>query len=80
MVKNEIKSLEALHFAIIHIKMMVSRGNTLNEIYHYVDEIEYLPQLMLANEDKTLLFEEHLEKISKNFNVINLVSKYKSKG
>lgn len=63
------KALKSIHNSIIHIKMMILKEKTPKEIFDYVDEIEYLPSLLLSKKDNTIIFEQHLENISKNFDV-----------
>jgi len=46
-------------------------------MYNFIDAIEYLPQLMMGEEDKTALFEEELEKICLKYNLIAVLEKYR---
>ena len=46
------KASRVIHNSIIHIKMMIVKEKTPREIFDYVNEIEYLPQLLLSKENK----------------------------
>lgn len=78
MVKDEKqeKALRAIHNSIIHIKMMILKGKTYKEIFNYVDEIEYLPLLLLSKTNDTDIFEQQLEEISKKFDYHSLWLRY----
>jgi len=75
--ENHTKSIEAIHDLIIQIKLMTVFNKSHLEMYHFIDDVEYLPQLMMTDEDQTALFEEELEKICKKYNLITIFEKYK---
>ncbi|MDO4728762.1 MAG: GTP-binding protein EngB [Bacteroidota bacterium] len=74
--KKQEKALRAIHNSIRHIKMMILQGKTNEEIFNYVDEIEYLPQLLLSKTNATDIFEQQLEKISEKFDYQSLWLRY----
>lgn len=76
--KNE-KALRIIHKSIVHIKMMISQEKKIDEIFKYVDEIEYLPLLLLSKDDETKIFEQQLKKISKEFEAPSLWLGYNEK-
>lgn len=71
------QSIEAIHDLIIQIKLMTVFKKPHLEMYHFIDEVEYLPQLMMSEEDKTALFEEELDNICLKYNLISVLEKYK---
>ncbi|MFY7844836.1 hypothetical protein [Chryseobacterium gambrini] len=46
------------------------------EMYDFIDEIEYLPQLIVSEEDQTELFDNELIRICEKYNLTNILSKY----
>ncbi len=58
---------------------MISQEKKIDEIFKYVDEIEYLPLLLLSKDDETKIFEQQLKKISKEFEAPSLWLGYNEK-
>ena len=58
--KNRI-ALEALHQLIIRVKVRTGYKEPYEETFNLLDEIEYLPVLMLDEKDRTQEFEEYLK-------------------
>ena len=75
--EKHIQSIEAIHNLIIQVKLMTVFNKPHLEMYNFIDEVEYLPQLMMFEEDKTALFEEELEKICLKYNLISVLEKYR---
>ncbi|MBL7879674.1 MAG: hypothetical protein JNN23_07415 [Chryseobacterium gambrini] len=46
------------------------------EMYDFIDEIEYLPQLIVSEEDQTELFDNELIRICEKYNLTNILNKY----
>ncbi|BEV03459.1 hypothetical protein [Chryseobacterium gambrini] len=46
------------------------------EMYDFIDEIEYLPQLIVSEEDQTELFDNELISICEKYNLTNILNKY----
>lgn len=76
--ENFIKSIEIIHRLLIHLKIMNVNNKSHTEMYNFIDELEYLLLLMLEEEDKTELFEYHLNKICKENKVLFVWEKYKN--
>lgn len=62
MVKKEKSALQALHLLIIKGRMMAWENNS-TQLFEFLDELEYLPALMLEEENQSKMFEEYLEAI-----------------
>lgn len=75
--EKHIQSIEAIHNLIIQLKVMTVFNKPHLEMYNFIDAIEYLPQLMMGEVDKTALFEEELEKICLKYNLISVLEKYR---
>jgi hypothetical protein len=78
--ENHNSSIEAIHSLIIQIKLMTVNNKPHLEMYHFIDDIEYLPQLIVSDEDQTALFDEQLEKICQKYNLFAIFNKYKNGG
>lgn len=46
------------------------------EMYNFIDDVEYLPQLITSEEEQTNLFEEELRKICEKYNLMPVFEKY----
>lgn len=81
MIKNENlnRSVIAVHDLIIHVKIMTVNNIPHGEMYSFIDDIEYLPQLITNEEEQSNLFEEELRKICEKYNLMPIFKKYSEK-
>ncbi|WP_430827193.1 GTP-binding protein EngB [Chryseobacterium indologenes] len=77
--ENFNKSVMAIHDLIIHIKIMTVNNVLHGEMYNFIDDVEYLPQLITSEEDQTNLFEEELRKICEKYSLMAIFNKYSGK-
>lgn len=70
------KLILAIHDLMIHVKIMSVNKVLHKEMYDFIDEIEYLPQLIVSEEDQTELFDNELIRICEKYNLTNILSKY----
>ncbi len=70
------KLILVIHDLMIHVKIMSVNKVPHKEMYDFIDEIEYLPQLIVSEEDQTELFDNELIRICEKYNLTNILSKY----
>lgn len=70
------KLILVIHDLMIHVKIMSVNKVPHKEMYDFIDEIEYLPQLIVSEEDQTKLFDNELIRICEKYNLTNILSKY----
>lgn len=70
------KSIEVIHDLIIKTKIKAVNNESHEEIYNFLDDIEYLPQLILDEKDMTTIFKDELEKICEKYNFSSLLNKW----
>ena len=73
--KNRI-ALEALHQLIIRVKIRTGYKEPYEETFNLLDEIEYLPVLMLDEKDRTQEFEEYLKEICEKYSFMPIWYRY----
>ena len=73
--KNRI-ALEALHQLIIRVKIRTGYTEPYEETFNLLDEIEYLPVLMLDEKDRTQEFEEYLKGICEKYSFMPIWYRY----
>lgn len=71
------KSISAIHSLLIKIKMMTVNNTSHLEMYNFIDDVEYLPQLILDQDDKTMVFEKYLEEICEKFDIPEIIKRYR---
>ncbi|WP_312090936.1 hypothetical protein [Chryseobacterium sp.] len=78
MVRNKSfnKLTNVIHDLMIHVKIMTVNNAPYKEMYDFIDEIEYLPQLIVSKEDQTELFDNELIRICEKYNLPNILNKY----
>ncbi len=77
--ENFNKSVTAIHDLIIQIKIMTVNNIEHREMYNFIDDVEYLPQLITSEEEQTDLFENELRKICEKYNLMPIFNKYNGK-
>ena len=63
------RAIKAIHNLMIRLKINIVQELPHRELYNHIDELEYLPILLLNKEDSTQEFEEYLKKFVHNSNV-----------
>ena len=61
---------------MIRLKINIVQELPHRELYNLIDELEYLPILLLNKEDRTQEFEEYLEKICSQFQCMRIWEQY----
>ena len=74
--KKEKHALSAIQDLIIHGRKMAYEGITGQRMAEFMDGLEYLPALMLMEEDKTDFFEEYLKGICEDFDCSYVITAY----
>lgn len=72
------KSVAAIHDLLIKVKLMTVQNSSHLEMYNLIDDLEYLPQLIIEQEDTTHLFEQFLKELCEKFNFPDVIKKYES--
>ena len=70
------RAIKAIHNLMIRLKINIVQELPHRELYNLIDELEYLPILLLNKEDKTQEFEEYLEKICSQFQCMRIWEQY----
>jgi len=71
-------AIKAIHNLIIRLKINIVQELPHRELYNLIDELEYLPILLLNKEDRTQEFEEYLEKICSQFQCMRIWEQYQN--
>ncbi|MFD2520351.1 hypothetical protein [Emticicia soli] len=67
------KAIEAIQALIIEAKVMATQEKSHLEIYNFLDELEYLPFLLI---DKKETFADYLKEVCKKFNCEKIYKKF----
>ena len=70
------RAIKAIHNLMIRLKINIVQELPHRELYNLIDELEYLPILLLYKEDRTQEFEEYLEKICSQFQCMRIWEQY----
>ena len=70
------RAIKAIHNLMIPLKINIVQELPHRELYNLIDELEYLPILLLNKEDRTQEFEEYLEKICSQFQCMRIWEQY----
>ncbi|WP_315037866.1 GTP-binding protein EngB [Capnocytophaga sputigena] len=70
------RAIKAIHNLMIRLKINIVQELPHRELYNLIDELEYLPILLLNKEDRTQEFEEYLEKICSQFQCMRIWEQY----
>lgn len=73
----EKKAIRAVQDLIIHTRNLAYQNQPIHTIAELLDGIEYLPALMLENEDRTELFGQFLEEICRKYDFLEVFERYK---
>ena len=77
MVNNDSqKIMTAIHDLIIETRMMVGNRKSYEDIYKFLDDVEYLPALVIMASDETETFKNYLKMICEDFNCMRIYNKY----
>ncbi|WP_336733131.1 hypothetical protein [Chryseobacterium sp. VD8] len=74
--KNFNNLINVIHDLMIYVKIMTVNKVSHKEMYDFIDEIEYLTQLIVSEEDQTELFDNGLIRICEKYNLTNIFNKY----
>lgn len=79
MIKEEklSKSLSALQDLIIRARNLAYQNHPSKKLAELLDGIEYLPALIIEEEDQTELFEHFLEELCIQYNFPEILNKYR---
>ena len=72
------RAIKAIHNLMIRLKINIVQELPHRELYNLIDELEYLPILLLNKEDRTKEFEEYLEKICSQFQCMRIWEQYQN--
>ncbi|OQP47722.1 hypothetical protein [Niastella populi] len=75
-VEKEKKALKAIHDLICHGRKLAYEGTASKILAEFMDDLEYLPALMLQESDTTDLFEEYLKGTCKQFDCDYIATLY----
>ena len=70
------RAIKAIHNLMIRLKINIVQELPHRELYNLIDELEYLPILLLNKEDRTKEFEEYLKKICSQFQCMRIWEQY----
>ena len=70
------RAIKAIHNLMIRLKINIVQELPHRELYNLIDELEYLPILLLNKEDRTKEFEENLKKICSQFQCMRIWEQY----
>ena len=76
--KKNRRAIKAIHNLMIRLKINIVQELPHRELYNLIDELEYLPILLLNKEDRTQEFEEYLEKICSQFQCMRIWEQYQN--
>ncbi|HBV15071.1 GTP-binding protein EngB [Chryseobacterium carnipullorum] len=72
------KSITAIHDLLIKIKIMTVNNSSHLEMYNLIDDLEYLPLLILEQEDRTDIFNDALKDLCEKHNFLDVIKKYEN--
>jgi hypothetical protein len=78
MVSNQAKSLKALHRLLVQGRTMAFEGMPSEQLAYFFDDLEYLPALMLEEQNADEQFSGYLKEICSKFNCNHIFSQYRS--
>lgn len=70
------KAIKAIHSLIIEVRIMVGNKEDNEQIFNILDELEYLPALLLENKDNTEVFNSYLKGICETYNLNHIYKRY----
>jgi len=73
----EKKAIIAIQDLIIQAKIMAGKQKSHEDLFNYLDNLEFLPTLILYKEDKGDEFEIKLEEICMKYDFPYILKKYK---
>lgn len=78
MVNEDSKKLfEAIHALIIEARIMTGNKTNHEDIFDFLDHLEYLPALVIESNDRTNFFEQYLLGICQEYNCMRIYNKYR---
>ena len=72
------RAIKAIHNLMIRLKINIVQELPHRELYNLIDELEYLPILLLNKEDRTQEFEEYLKNIFSQLQCMLILEKYQN--
>lgn len=75
---KEKKAIVVIHDLLIQLKIMSVNNKPHLEMYNFIDKLEYLPQLIIDDEDRTLIFDQCIEKLCEDHNLPLIIHRYKN--
>ena len=69
------KAILAIHNLIIRARMLVFDFSK-EQMFELLDEIEYLPALILIEENETILFENYLKNVCEKYKFTDILRRY----
>ena len=76
--KKNRRAIKAIHNLMIRLKINIVQELPHKELYNLIDELEYLPILLLNKEDRTQEFGEYLKKICSQFQCMRIWEQYQN--
>jgi hypothetical protein len=71
------KAIEAIHNLLIELKIQIGNDSSKIDLMDLIDEIEYLPALMLQeNTDTTQTFNDYLLSICEKYGYLRIMRKF----
>lgn len=70
------RALEAIHGLIIESRIYVGEKKSYDSIFEFIDELEYLPTLILQDKDLTNEFNDYLLFICEKYKIMRIYNKY----
>jgi hypothetical protein len=74
--EKERRALKAIHDLICHGRKLAYEGTTSKVLAEFMDNLEYLPALMLQESDTTDIFEEYLKGTCERYNCSYIAAAY----
>lgn len=75
MIDKRENGIRAIHKLIIHARRLTG-NNRSNYLFKFLDDVEYLPALMLESEDQSELFEAYLKEICSLYSLQMIYEEY----
>jgi len=73
---KQVKAIDSIHKLIVQARILVFENTSKENLMSYLDDLEYLPAIMLEEKDRTQLFEGYLEEMCARFNCKYIIDAY----
>lgn len=70
------KALKAIHSLIIETRIMVGNKEGYDQIFNLLDDLEYLPALLLEKKDNKEMFNSYLKEMCESYKLNHIYNRY----